>query len=290
MSFDGPAFILHVARRLVQEFEFSAGAGTPGLIGAAKEHPARQQLEKLMPEGIAVGSGIVVDSYGGVSRQQDIVIFEKICPVFTHNGTPEATYYPVEGVIACGEVKSTLGKSEIADVFEKSSSVKTLKRHAVATDDGLGLPSTVSYRNYGMIGCYAATKEDEYDQEKKSLHQIYTFALCEKFSSLPKTTLENVAQQARELGKELAPNFIASLKDGFIVPHNSLSNSITRASFEADGIIFSGQPDQAFSQLMSMVRIYVRAGKTVDGAAFERYFKPLNGEAPQIPMHERVSF
>ena len=89
LAFDGQSFVRQVAKRLIQEFEFSAGAGTPGLIGAAKEHPARVQLQAMMPDGILVGSGIVVDSYGGVSKQQDIVIFEKISPVFSqrHSGS-----------------------------------------------------------------------------------------------------------------------------------------------------------------------------------------------------------
>jgi hypothetical protein len=111
MAFDGSVFIRHVAERLIHEFHFPRGAGTPGLIGAAKKHPARVQLERLMPGGVAVGSGIIVDSYGQASRQQDIVIYGKLCPVFTHNDAPEATHFPVEGVIAVGEVKSGLGRA-----------------------------------------------------------------------------------------------------------------------------------------------------------------------------------
>ncbi|WP_296739120.1 hypothetical protein, partial [Mesorhizobium sp.] len=64
MAFDCSVFIRHVAERIIHEFHFSRGAGTPGLIGAAKEHPARVQLERLIPGGVAVGSGITVDSYG----------------------------------------------------------------------------------------------------------------------------------------------------------------------------------------------------------------------------------
>ncbi len=191
MSFDGSAFIDHVAQRLVQEFEFAAGAGTPGLIGGAKEHPARVQLQALMREGIAVGSGLIIDSYGGVSKQQDIVIYEKISPIFTHNGAAESTYYPVEGVIAVGEVKSTLNKTELKDAFEKSESVKKLRRHAIATDDGLGPSKTVSFRNYGVLTSFSGTKEEEFNQDSKSLHQIYTFVLCEKFGTKPDTLLNN---------------------------------------------------------------------------------------------------
>lgn len=288
MSFNGPAFIQHVAQRLVHEFEFSAGAGTPGLIGAAKEHPARLQLERLMPEGIAVGSGIVVDSYGGVSKQQDIIIYEKLCPVSTHNGAAEATYYPVEGVLAAGEVKSTLSKQELADAFAKSASVKSLRRHAIADDDGLGLGPTVSFRHYGQGTLFAATKQDEFNQDANSLHQVYYFVLCQKFGTAPATLLSNAADFVRTGGAARAPNFIASLTDGYILPHKSLTNSITRAAMEADGLIFCDQP--TFARLLSMIRIYIHSGKTVDRAHYERYFRPIGAEetghfiAARVPL------
>jgi hypothetical protein len=275
MSFDGPAFIRHVAQRLVHEFDFAAGAGTPGLVGAAKEHPARVQLEKLMPEGIAVGSGIVVDSYGGVSKQQDIIIYEKLCPIFTHNGTPEASYYPVEGVVAAGEVKSTLGKRELEDAFEKSQSVKRLRRHAVVAHDGLG-PPTVPFRHYATPMSLAATKEEEFNQDEKSLHQVFTFLLCQKFGASPTATLDNAANFYRAGGAALGLNFVASLNDGFIVPHNSSSNSITRAAMEADGLMFCDRANDSFAQLLSTIRIYLRGGKTVATDHYERYFRGEN--------------
>lgn len=289
MSFNGPAFIQHVAQRLVHEFEFSAGAGTPGLIGAAKEHPARIQLERLMPEGVAVGSGIVVDSYGGVSKQQDIIVYEKLCPVFTHNGAAEATYYPVEGVLAAGEVKSTLSKQELADAFTKSASVKNLRRHAIAHDDGTGLEPTVSFRPYGQVTSFAAAKVEEFNQDANSLHQVF-FVLCQKFGATPATLLNNAADFVRTGGAARAPNFIASLTDGYIVPHKSLTNSITRAAMEADGLIFCDQPNDAFARLLSMIRIYTHSGKTVDRAHYERYFRPIGAEETGHPIADRIPF
>jgi hypothetical protein len=272
MPFSGSDFIAHVATRLVNEFAYSAEGGTPVLIGSAKEHPARVQLERLMPDGVGVGSGIVIDSYGGTSKQQDIVIFEKICPIFSINGSPEATYYPIEGVIAVGEVKSSLGKSELNDAFEKSVSVKKLRRYSFATDDSLGCGPTVNFRNYTEVTSFSGTKEEEYDQDNKSLHQVFTFILCEKFESSAEATLKNYSLFCREFGSQLAPNFVASLNDGTICPHNSLTNSTTRAAMEADGAIFSEIGKLSFSQLLKLLRMYVSSGKTVDRIHFERYF------------------
>ncbi len=92
----------------------------------------RDQLEQVLPRGIAVGEGFVIDSYGGTSRQQDVILYERdICPVFSINRTLQTTYYPCEGVIAVGEIKSSLDRNSLQDAFEKVASVKRLRRHIV---------------------------------------------------------------------------------------------------------------------------------------------------------------
>jgi hypothetical protein len=43
----------------------------------------------------------------------DFIIFEKnLCPVFSINDNPDTTYYSCEGVIAVGEIKSTLNNED----------------------------------------------------------------------------------------------------------------------------------------------------------------------------------
>ncbi len=290
MPFDGPSFIQHVAERLIQEFKFSQGAGTPGLIGAAKEHPARVQLERLMPGGVAVGSGIIIDSYGKVSRQQDIVIYEELCPAFTHNGSAEASYYPVEGVIAVGEVKSGFGKAELSDAILKSVSVKSLRRRAEASDDGLGLPPAVAFRHFGNSTCFSATLDEQFDQDKKSLDQVFSFVLCQRFLASPQTTLNNFAEECKKSETALMPNMITSLENGSIYPFNSRSGSITRAMTEGDGAIFSNDPIGGFAQLITMLRRYVVSGRTVDRKHYELYFRPLGASATFFTIDAHVRF
>ena len=105
-GFDSGDYVKRVGERLVQQFAEARHATSPSTVGAAMEVPVRDQLGQILPQGIAVGSGFVIDSYGGTSRQCDVVLYERdICPVFSVNNTPETTYYPCEGVIAVGEVK-----------------------------------------------------------------------------------------------------------------------------------------------------------------------------------------
>jgi hypothetical protein len=128
-SFDAVSYSRDVGQELIAAYETAARATTPGLIGSARELPVRRKLEHLLPVGIGVGSGCVIDSFGGTSKQQDVVLYEKaFCPIFSVNETPETTYYPCEGVIAVGEVKSTVASKELTDIFGKIHSVKMLKR------------------------------------------------------------------------------------------------------------------------------------------------------------------
>ncbi|WP_307347060.1 DUF6602 domain-containing protein [Caulobacter ginsengisoli] len=285
MAFDGPAFIRHVAERLVHEFQFSQGAGTPGLIGAAKEHPARVQLARLMPGGVGVGSGIVVDSYGGVSRQQDIVIFEDLCPVFTHNDAPEATYYPVEGVIAVGEVKSGLGQTELNDSIAKSASVKGLRRYVDSNEVGY------SFRQYCSGTSFAGAPEEKYDQDDKSLDQVYSFVLCQRFTLSSQTMLKHVAEGARAAGVAMMPNLVASLESGTLYAFNSASHAVARSMKEGDGAISIEDSMAGFAHLLAMLRLYVMSGRTVDRKHYERYFRKIGAPGPpSVSISGHVSF
>lgn len=271
MSFDGSEFVERVGKRLLNEFSISSDAGTPGLTGAAKEHPARQQLERLMPHTIGVGSGLLVDSQNGISKQQDIVVYERLSPTFSINDTAEATFFPIEGVISVGEVKTQLGKAELKDAFEKCKSVKILRRHAQRVLN-ISRQATVSFRSYGSVQAFTGTPAEGFNQDTKWTDQVLFFVLCEKFSSSSKTTLENYSELCAEFGKHLAPDLIVSLHDGIIYPHNSAANARAYSVIDSDNAAFSQIGSSSFSTLLSYLRDYAFRGRTVQMSAYDRYF------------------
>ena len=112
-SFDSVSYVIRIGKELVHDFDGAGFATSPGQIGSAREVPTREKLEQVLPRGIAVGSGFVIDSYGNTSRQMDVILYEKdFCPVYSINRDSSTTYYPCEGVIAVGEIKSKIS-SEI---------------------------------------------------------------------------------------------------------------------------------------------------------------------------------
>ena len=135
-TFDPDAFIRRIGERLVDEFKDAKAGTTPSTVGSAAEQPVRDQLEQVLPRGLGVGEGFVIDNYDGTSRQQDVVVYERdICPVFSVNRTAQTTYYPCEGVIAVGEIKSRLDGDSLEDAFRKVASAKELRRYDVTEPD-----------------------------------------------------------------------------------------------------------------------------------------------------------
>lgn len=272
--FTGFDHLQSMARRLVYDFGEAAVAGHPGLIGDARETPARSQLQRVLPGNIGVGSGIVIDSFGGMSKQQDIVIFEKnLCPVFTINDTPEATYYPIEGVLAVGEVKSSLDKTKLDDAFSKVVSVKSLKRVVEAGEPGgLVHPPTVPFRKYGSSVLTEGIEEQQYSTDK-SLDQVFGFVLAGNSALKPETLFDHAVDLANSTMPQFSPNTIVSLADGHISWLNSTKNSLCRSAMEADTLVFCSGENGGFSWLVYLLRLYAEAGRTVSTRHYRKYFE-----------------
>ncbi|MCY4529939.1 MAG: hypothetical protein OXD46_13020 [Chloroflexi bacterium] len=172
-AFDPAAFVKDIGHDLVRDFGRARQGTTPELVGDGMEQPIRDRLQQILPRGIGVGSGCVIDIYGGTSRQMDVVLYEKEqCPVFCINNSPEATYYPCEGVLAVGEVKSTIGKKELADCFKQIASVKSLRRAFERTKTGqhVGRP----YGEYGSASAFG------FDLKNTNIGDIFGFIVAEK--------------------------------------------------------------------------------------------------------------
>ena len=103
----------------------------------------------------------------------DIVLYEKEwCPVFCVNQNPATTYYPSEGVLAVGEIKSAIGKRELKDSFKKIASAKSLFRAFQKSDQNLHVG-----RKYGESGAVTAYG---FHRDQTNLGDIFGFVLAEK--------------------------------------------------------------------------------------------------------------
>jgi len=104
--------------------------------GELREFFVKKILERFLPWGVSIGSGEIYSSHSQKkSRQIDIIVFDNRFPKFAISGESENAIYPLEGVIATIEVKSTLNSKKLLKALENCYSVNTL---------GLELNETIS--------------------------------------------------------------------------------------------------------------------------------------------------
>ena len=276
-TFDPISYAIEVGRELIANFARAGQATSPGLVGSARERPIRRKLQHLLPNGIAVGSGCVIDSHGGTSRQMDVVLYEKhICPEYSINDDPATTYYPCEGVIAVGEIKSRMATTDLEDTFAKIASVKKLRRYARPTTDAIDLGPYVPFRNYGSSTGFSCTVEEQFDQDAKPLDQIFGFSLAGSLKLRPKTLCTSYVGLAAATGRTLSPNLIVTLDDNQVLsPLRTPQDGkpvIGISAQDSDAICCVTRPEGGFQFLLSRIYSVYRQGRTVERIAFDRYF------------------
>ena len=310
-SFDPDKFIRRIGERLIDKFKDAKTGTTPSTVGTAAEQPVRYQLEQILPRGIAVGEGFVIDSYGGTSRQQDVILYERdICPVFSVNKTPQATYYPCEGVIAVGEVKSSLDKASLSDAFQKVASVKQLRRHIVHEfmpnpTTGEPIPSNRDYLTTHRDSIVDVNK----DSGRQERFNIFGFILAGELRLKHETVVTTFHNLSTEAGDCLSPNLLVSL-DGYAIGWGNVAKEERKEKFQSkDGNfgvrVYKDGPERwqtslsaesatsvggvmnsdSFRVLIRWLKMAAEQGRTSDARSFDRYFEPKPSEKPQSVFH-----
>lgn len=279
-TFNINAFLDHLANELINNFTLAGQATTPGLVGSAREKTTRQKLETLLPPMVGVGAGCVIDSFGRTSKQMDIILFEKnLCPVFSINDNPDTTYYPCEGVIAVGEIKSTLNNAELEDIFAKTESVKSLRRFGVPSKGVLVPEETMSFRHYGNTGAFECTKEEEFNQDTKRTDQIFFFAFCGELGVQPQTLLDKFSELSKKYPKQNLINLISILNHGLLLYMNKSKKQIRYWNGDdTDSIYLTSKRTNNFQFLINRLIEVVRSYRTTETKAFSKYTATSEGQ------------
>lgn len=318
-SFNPDEFIRRIGQRLVSEFRDAKAGTTPSTVGSAMEQPVRDQLEQILPRGVAVGEGFVIDSHGGTSQQQDVILYEHdICPVFSINKTPQTTYYPCEGVIAVGEIKSRLDRNSLEDAFEKIASVKALRRHTVA--DFMPHPTTGEQiplkRNYLSPHGNSSIILVNEGPEQEERHQVFGFVLAGESRLKRDSLLARFTELSVGMDESLVPNLLLTL-DGHVVNWGKIARRKRKEMRKsADGTygmtvhedgptgwqsswspatathIGGSKQSDTFRVLIRWIKQAIEVGKTSHIRSFDRYFETGSTGQPTswtyIPKQDSV--
>lgn len=262
-SFNIAKYTEAIGRDLVSGYETARSLGAdPNAKGAGIESAARKQLKLLLPEILDVGQGYIIDSHGKISKQIDLVIFERsLCPVFSINESPESTYYPCEGVVAAIEIKSRTGKREFMDSCKKANSVRSLRRRFKTTEDG----KIDNPRRYGQIEIpISSSLTHTVDPKKTKACDILTGLITGELSVTENTLISWYSQE----GKNVPDIFISltGICAHFAEESNRLLNSRLGTSLRMYEIA------SPFSRLVRILYLWFVDGKTAPLQAFTDYF------------------
>ena len=177
-KFNTKEYIKLLGEELVFEFNKAGMTTHPHAVGGGREQSARTKLKSILPAGIGVGSGFVIDSFGNTSQQCDIILYEEnFAMKFIVNGDYTNTYYNCESVIAVGEIKSVASMTEVKDAIDKLAKIKRLKRY---NNDGY---NTRNYLSATAIRNSLKNDKLEYNSDNDTHSQIFTFLMCQKLEA-----------------------------------------------------------------------------------------------------------
>lgn len=107
-------------------------AGNIKSSGDEVENLIREKISLFLPERYMVKQGHVVNSEGKISNQLDIIIFDRLNTPKFFESQNDTVFYPIESVLAIGEIKKTLRKGDLIDFGKKIKYLKVdMKRQLI---------------------------------------------------------------------------------------------------------------------------------------------------------------
>jgi hypothetical protein len=168
-----------------------------GEFGMLREACVRGLLKNFLPGIYGVAQGYVIGQNDEISHQCDLIIYHKSYTPYFH--TPEEQrFFPIESVIAVGEIKSKADGTVLDDALEKLAHIK-LMREAI-TDAAIAQCRPSTNRNY-------APKDQIRDQ-------IITFIVCEEFTCSNEILSERIKKSWANSLPRHRVNLISAIRSG----------------------------------------------------------------------------
>ena len=135
----------------------------PGEFGTYREGIVRDFLQPFLPQRLAIDTGFVVSPLGETSGQIDLIIYDPSLtpPLESKN---RQRFFPVETVIAAGEVKSDVRRDEFEKALIRLAKIKEMR-------------SAMTNESSAVVRWHRLTRA-EYNPDKISLDQVFTFLIC----------------------------------------------------------------------------------------------------------------
>ena len=264
-TFDSENYIRTLGEELVNDFIKAGKTTHPCSVGSGREKALMNKLKNILPHGVGVGSGFVIDSYGKTSSQCDLIIYEEeLALKFIINEDDSYAYYNCESVIAVGEIKSDATIADIEDSFKKLKKIKELKRHKKAD---------TSFRSYLSKNSICGAESETYNPIKNSYDQIFTFILCKSLG----TPLTSISKKAKEVFETTDKyfNLILPIEGNAITYINTELNCLVESALNATELCELTDEQIGFNYFISKLIYQIQHGRSVP-LNTQRYIQTKN--------------
>jgi hypothetical protein len=171
--------------------------------GKYRETICKDFIRFFIPRRLEIDQGFVIDSNNDVSHQCDIIIYDSRYTPLIESGERQR-FFPVESVVAVGEVKSTVSGDGLKTALRRLSKIK-LMREKVSD------PHVVRQM-----------AEMPFNPKNNYLHQIFTFLISKRIDQSlanPATIFDTI--YGNDIEYRHRHNLILSIDNGLFVYHDS---------------------------------------------------------------------
>lgn len=132
----------------------------PGEFGSYREAICRDFLRFFIPGRFGIAQGFLINNNDEISTQCDIVIYDSGSTPLIQNESRQR-FFPIETVVAVGEVKSKLTKAQLGEALNKLAGANGIRE-----------------RTHSPHVLWSS-KPHEYNPENHLDDQLFTFLICE---------------------------------------------------------------------------------------------------------------
>lgn len=168
----------------------------PGEFGSFREGLVRDLLTRFLPESYGVSQGFVLAPNGDISTQCDVVIYSRLHAPIIHT-SEQQRFFPVESVLAIGEVKSTLNCSQLQTACLKLSKVKDMRAKLKAP--------AIAVSTFKNIGPYSATEHQ--------LDQLCTFVVANEINGADSAIQQAIAEATAGAPVSYRANLVLNVRE-----------------------------------------------------------------------------
>ncbi|GEM_PF-6344594 len=162
-----------------------------------REACVRGLLKNFLPGIYGVAQGYVIGQCGEISHQCDLIIYHKSFTPYFH--TPEAQrFFPIESVIAVGEIKSKADGTVLDDALEKLARIKIMREAII---------------DAAIARCRPSINR-AYSPKDNLRDQVVTFVVCEEFTCSNDILSERIKKSWAGSLPRHRVNLISAIRNG----------------------------------------------------------------------------